>query len=264
MKSKKENNKRLVVLSIVAVIVVAILSVGGYFGLKFYEKYQEEKIYATGDTVSFPDFDFEVTKAEFKAVNLPINKVTVKKYGDLGKHENCDTFSKEETYWRAWDGDVNAPWVKYGPSPYNICIRRNNSRDEINKYSSQNKQFVVNYSVAAKSNVDTSKLKVWIEADSGRQLAKKVDVFNGNQFFEGGAQELIQPLGDIPGEWYPDELPQKYVPFFKSDLGGDINKGLTRTGYAYTDIRNSENSVDVKVTYKKDGKEHVRLVRVTK
>lgn len=261
VKTKKINP---IVASVIAILVVAILGVGGFFGVKAYEKYQEDKIYAAGDTVGFPDFDFKVTKAEFKPVNLPVDEKTVAKYGSLNKQENCDTFSKENTYWKAWDGDINAPWVKYGPSPYNICIRRNDSRNEINKYSSSNKQLVVDYSVIAKSTVDTSKLTVWIEADSGRQLAKQVDAFNANQFFEGGAQELVEPIGGAPAPWYPDELPQKYIPLYKSNLGGDINKGLTRTGYAYTDIRNSENSVDIKVTYKKDGKDQVRIVRINK
>lgn len=260
----KTKNINPVAASVIAVLVVAALGVGGFFGVKAYEKHQEDKIYAAGDTVSFPDFDFKVTKAEFKPVNLPVDQKTVAKYGALNKQEDCDTFSKENTYWKAWDGDINAPWVKYGPSPYNICIRRNDSRDEINKYTSNNKQFVVDYSVTAKSGVDTSKLTVWIEADSGRQLAKQVDAFNANQFFEGGAQELVEPLGGAPAPWYPDELPQEYIPFFKSDLGGDINKGLTRAGYAYTDIRNSENSVDIKVTYKKDGTDQVRIVRINK
>lgn len=264
MSAKKANNKRPIITGIAAVLVIVVVGVGGFVGLKAYQKYQEDKIYAPGDTVGFPDFDFRITKAEFKPVNLPIDEETVAKYGPLDEHENCDTFSKENTYWRAWDGDVNAPWVKLGPSSYNICIRRNDSRDEINKYASSNKQFVVDYSFTAKSSVDTSKLTVWIEADSGRQLAKQVDAFNANQFFEGGAQELTDPLGGAPAPWYPDELPQKYIPFFKSELGGGINKGLIRSGYAYTDIRNSENSVDIKVTYKKDGKDQVRIVRVNK
>lgn len=260
-KTKKINP---ILVSLIAVVVIAALGAGVFFGLGAYQKHQEDKVYSTGDVVSFPDFDFKVTKAEFNPVNLPVDQKTVAKYGALEKQENCDTFSKENTYWKAWSGDINAPWVKYGPSEYNICIRRNDSRDEINKYSSNHKQLVVDYSVTAKSSVDTSKLTVWIEADSGRQLAKQVDAFNASQFFEGGAQELVEPLGGAPAPWYPDELPQKYIPFFKSKLGGDINKGLTRTGYAYTDILNSENSVDIKVTYKKDGKNQVRLVRINR
>lgn len=255
-KTKKINP---LVASIIILLTIAVLGVAGFFGLNAYKKHQEDKIYSIGDVVSLPDFDFKVTKAEFKPVNLPLEKKTVNKYGGLKKQEDCDKKSKSDTYIMVF-GTLD--WDKYGPSEYNICIRRNNSRDEINTYSSQNKQLVLDYSITAKNSVDTSALTVWIEADSGRQLAKQVDAFNANQFFEGGAQELVEPLGNAPAPWYPDELPQEYIPFFKSNLGGDINKGLTRTGYAYTDIRNSEKSVDIKVTYKKDGKNQVRIIRV--
>ena len=255
----KKANRKILKIS-VAIIALVVLIVGGFFGYKLYEKHLEDKIYSANDTISFPDFDFKVTKAEFKPVNLPIDQKTIEKYGALDKQEDCDTFSKENRY--NMTGGLG--WAKYGPSDYNICNRRNDSRDAINKYSSENKQFVVDYQITAKNDVDTPQVSIWLEADSGRNLAAQVDAFNANQFFEGGAQELVEPIGDAPGLWYPDELPQKYIPLFKSELGGDINRGLTRKGYAYTDIRNTENSVDVKVTYKKDGKEQSRIVRVNK
>ena len=75
---------------------------------------------------------------------------------------------------------------------------------------------------------------------------------------------MVEPIADAPGAWYPDELPQKYIPLAKSDLGGNINKQLTRKGDLHADIRNSEQDVDIKVTYKKDGKEQTRIVRVSK
>ncbi|PID30739.1 hypothetical protein CSA80_04225 [Candidatus Saccharibacteria bacterium] len=258
---KKKTPKTSLTKIIIAAIIPLGITSGSFFGYQAYQKHLENKIYSISEVVSFPDFDFKVTKAEFKPVNLPIDQKTVAKYGALDKQENCDNFSKEKRY-NLLGGGLG--WSKYGPSDYNICIRRNNSRNEINRYSSENKQLVVDYSITAKNNVNTSKLTVWLEADSGRNLASQVDAFNANQFFEGGTQELIEPIGDAPGAWYPDELPQKYIPLFKSDLGGDINKGITRKGYAYTDIRNAENSVDIKIIYKKDGKGQSRIIRLNK
>jgi len=258
MAGKKKNS--IVKWAIVGVALVA-LGVGGFFGYKAYENYLANKVYAPNESVGFPDFDIKVTKAEFKAVDLPIDNETVKKYGAIDKKENCDLQSKENTYWKAWDGDINAPWVKYGPSAYNICIRRNDSRDEITKYSSQNKQLVVDYTITAKNNVNAKDVSIALEPDSGRKLDSQVGAFNANQFFELGAQELLAQefLIDAPGPVYTSEAKQKYVPFHQSDLGGNINKGIERKGNLYTDIRNSESSVDLKITYHGQA----RIVRIT-
>ncbi len=257
MNIKRNRKQNKVILAVILPIVLAATGVIGFFGYKMYEKSAEDKIYAPNEMVSFPDFDFTVTKAEFKSVNLPLEQKTIQKWGGIDKQEDCEKFSKENRY--NMTGGLG--WAKYGPSDYNVCNRRNISRDEIKKYTAKNKQLVVDYTIAAKNNVDTRNISIFIEADSGRNLTDQVDTFNTNQFFEGGAQELIPPIGDAPGEWYPDELPQKYKPFHKSALGGNINKGLTRKGYAYTDIRNDEHSIDIKITYNKN---QVRIVRIAK
>lgn len=254
---KKTKNKKPLIVSAILVIAVLILGVGGFFGLKAYEKHQEDKIYSVSDKVSFPDFDFKVKKAEFKAVDLPIDQKTVAKYGPLDKPENCESMSKEETM--AFFGSPEP--MPYGPSDFNICIRRNDSRKGINDYSANNKQLTVDYQVTANSNVSTANLKIELIPDSGRKLNEQVNTFNGTQFFKDSAQERTEFAGVTI---YSSEVEQKYIPYHQSEIGGDINKGLTRDGYTYTDIRNSEQSVDIKVTYKKDGKEHIRIVRVAK
>jgi len=253
--------KKSIIKWIILGIVVVALGVGGFFGYKAYQSYLENKIYSANENVGFPDFNIKVTKAEFKDVDLPLDQETIKKYGAIDKKENCDTQSKENTYWKAWSGDINAPWVKYGPSDYNICIRRNDSRDAITKYSSENKQLVVDWVITAKNNVNAKDITIALEADSGRKLDEKVDAFNANQFFKLGAQELLpDTLNLAPGPVYTSEFEQKYVPYYKSDIGGNINKGIERKGNLYTDIRNSESSVDLKVTY--NGQ--TRIIRFTK
>ncbi len=256
MTGKKKNP---IIKWVIAGVTILAITLGGFFGLKAYENYLANKVYAPSENVSFPEFSVKVTKAEFKPVELPIDKESVKKYGAIDKKENCDLLSKEDTYWRAWDGDINAPWVKYGPSAYNICYRRNDSRDAITKYTSENKRLVVDYTITAKNNVNVKDVSIALEPDSGRKLDAQVDAFNANQFFELGAQYLMPDEYNLaPGPVYTSEHPQKYIPFRKSNLGGNINKGISRKGNIYTDIRNSESSVDLKITYRGQ----TRIVRI--
>lgn len=257
MKSKKTNSKKPILFSVIVVLVVAILGVGSFFGLKAYEKQRADKIYSTGDTVKFPDFDFQVTKSEFKEVDLPIDEKTVSKYGVLDKSEDCEKLSKAPTM--TFMGSPEP--VPYGPSDFNICIRRNDSRKGINEYTANNKQLNVDYQITANNNVSTSDIKISVLADSGRKLDEQVNTFNGTQFFRDGSQEKME-VGGVT--MYTPELGYKYIPYFQSEIGGDINKGLTRNGYTYTDIRNSEKNVDIKITYKKDGKDHARIVRIVR
>lgn len=254
-KRKSKSSKKLIILSTVLSLVV-VIGAGGYFGMKAYDKHQADKIYSVGDTVKIPDFNFKVTKAVFKPVDLPIDQKTVAKYGSIATHENCDALSKASTM----EFVGNPTPVPYGPSAYNICFRRNESRDEINRYTSNNKQLNVYYMLTARGNVSTSKVRISLNPDSGRKLNLRVDAFNDTQFFTETAQELVNFLGV---ETYSAQLTSKYIPYHQSSIGGDINKGLTRTGYTYTDIRNSEHNVDIKVTYYKDGKLNTRIVRVT-
>jgi len=256
-KAKRKNSRKPVVISIIAVLVILVVGAGSFFGVKAYQKHQADKIYAVGDTIKLPDFDFKVTKAEFKPVDLPIDQKTVAKYGALDKPEDCDTMSKAPTMTFMGSPDP----VPYGPSDYNICIRRNDSRKGINEYTADNKQLNVDYTITAKGTVNTDNLKITLIPDSGRKLDEQVNTFNGTQFFTESAQEKTNFGGVM---MYTPEIGFKYIPYHQSDIGGDINKGLQRTGYTYTDIRNSEHSVDIKVTYKKDGKDNTRIVRVTR
>ena len=257
-KASKENARITPLKLVLLCLIVAGLSVGGYFGYRYYQDYQAKKVYSADDTVGMRDFNIEITKADFKPVDLPIDKKVIKKHGALDEKEDCNKLSKEATW--NYISYRSTGWMNYGPSDFNICIRRNDSRDEINKYSSANKQLAVDYKIVAKENVNTSDLKIELIPDSGRQLNKQVDAFNANQFFSDGAQEISTFAPDAPGRVYTDEVPQEYKPYHKSDIGGDINKGLERNGYIYTDIRNSENSVDLKISYNSE----VRIIRITR
>lgn len=268
-KAKKDSKKKSLLKWILLGVAVILLGVGGYFGYKYYQDYQANKVYSVGETVGLSDFKVDITKAEFKSVDLPIDKDSVAKYGALDKHEDCEKQSKENTWWRAWDNDPNAPWSQTGPSDFNICVRRNNSRDIINEYAKNNSQLVVDYKITAINNVDTSKLKIELIPDSGRKLGEQVESFNANQFFPNGAQRKIT-VPRVAGQVYTSDsyydngkintFTEPYEPYHTSNVGNDINKGLERTGYIYTDIRNTESNVDIKITYNGE----TRLVRITR
>src|SRR5690606_10778359 len=96
-KQQKRNKKKIVIISTSVVMSLVLLTLGGIFGLKAYQKHQENKIYSVGETMSYSDFKVEVTKAETKSVNLPVRNELVKKYGGLENKENCNKFSKAAT-----------------------------------------------------------------------------------------------------------------------------------------------------------------------
>lgn len=92
----------------------------------------------------------------------------------LGKQENCTAQSRERTWWKAWDNDPDAPWVQLGPSNYDICDRRNLSRNTINEYLKNNDRFHIDYKIIATNNIDTTKLKIELVPNSGRKLDEQI------------------------------------------------------------------------------------------
>lgn len=163
---------------------------------------------------------------------------------------------------KAWDNDPDAPWVQLGPSDYDICNRRNLSRNTINEYLKNNDRLHIDYKIIATNNIDTTKLKIELVLDSGRKLDEQISAFKGNQFFPLGAQyksKELEKVLDVPGPIYTSEREYiPYKPYFVSSLGGDINKGLERAGSISADIRKSEENIDLKVTYENQ----VRVIRI--
>jgi hypothetical protein len=239
------------ILGILSVLIVA----GGYFGYKYYLENQANKLYSVGETASFPDFNFTVKKATFKPVTLDINQDYVREHGGVTVQEDCSTKSQEKT--RDIDSGLNI-----GPSEYNICIRRNDIRKDIEKYVQDNSQLVIDYSIHSKGNVNSKDININLTPDSGRDVTKESELYLGafqkdaiekffySKFFDGTVYQLY----GTPTYFH--------TPYGKNSLEGDINKDIIRNGYIYTDIRNSENSVDFKVTYKKENKTHTRIVRI--
>lgn len=257
MNSKQQKSP---LLKIVAFVLASLMLVlGAYYGIQHYHNYQANRIYHVNETVEFPDFNFTVKQAEFKPVDLPLDKESVTKYGGTEKPEDCDVMSREKT----WIAFPVGSWSQYGPSDYDICKMRNDSRLPLREYLKSNSQLKVLYSITANRNISTKDLKIDMQVDSGRDLKSKVNTLNGNQFFDGCARIRFSGVGHIPGDTYGDgctEEPVTYTPYKQSLLGGDLNKGLSRDGFINTDVRKSENNIDIKISYRNE----TRIVRITR
>lgn len=267
-KVNKENKKTAVIKWVILGLITILIAIGGYFGYRHYEDYQANRVYSIDETVGFSDFDFHVTKAEFKDVDLPLDEAAIAGHGGLDNQEECSSLSTEKSWeYTGFGTEVGMDgWRQNGPSDYEVCSNRNESRNAIAEYAGSNKQLVIDYKVTAKNSVSAENLALTLMPDSGRDPNTKVSELNGNQFLKGGLlSKETETVNGVTHGTYSSLSKSKlnYNPYGKSDIGGDINKGLERTGYVYTDIRNSEKIVDLKVTYKKDGQTHTRIVRIT-
>ncbi len=247
---KRSNKKKPTIIAITLIVGSALLASGGIFGLRAYQKHQADRVYSVGETMHYPGFSVEVTKAETKPVNLPLRADLVKKYGGLDNPENCDVLSKTNKITML--GEVKGP---YGPSDYNLCIRRNNSRQDIKKYSDANHQLVVDYKIMAVDTVSTKDIKIRLIPDSGRNPTEQVNDLYGSEFM----QDRYSEFG---GVFYETTDFFSYVPYFRSDIGQNISKGIIRPAYLYADVRNNENTADFILTYTHNGKENIRIMRI--
>lgn len=251
MADKSKKRIYLIVLSIIGILLI----IGGYLSYQAYQAYLARKIYTPNETVSTSDFDLKITKHETTAIELPLDNEFVKKYAGIANNENCDAFSKAPTVFYA--GGIR---FTNGPSDSDICIRRNNSRDAIKKYEKENRRIVVDYEIAAKKNVDTSKLKVELIVDSGRKLNSRVSELEWNQFFPLIGDEKMLLRNDE--QYISSSKPYDYIPYSISNTGEDINSGITRLGSASTDVRKSEKTIDFKISYSSGGVSYSRIVRI--
>lgn len=254
---RKTSVNRTIVKLAIAVGIIATLIIGGYFGLRQYQNYLANKIYSVDENASMADFDFSVTKAEFKPVELPLNKEIVSKYGGIDKQEDCSELSSEGAWF-----EIDGKWqqIKYGISPKIVCEGRNEARTKINEYSNSSDKLSIEYKILATQNVDVNSLKISVMPDSGRDVKQKVKSLNSNDFFGYCMREEIYQSG-APGRTYNSGCiynPITYTPYKASDIGLDINKGLERTGSIDTDIRKSEKNIDIKITYK----DQTRIIRI--
>jgi predicted negative regulator of RcsB-dependent stress response len=88
-KAKKDSKRKSLLKWILLGVAVLLLGVGGYFGYKYYQDYQANKVYSVGETVGLSDFKVDITKAEFKSVDLPIDKVSTSNFLQHSVYSFC-------------------------------------------------------------------------------------------------------------------------------------------------------------------------------
>lgn len=254
MKKRGKPNRSRLKFWTVGIIAIVVIVGAGVFGVIKYHNYQANRIYSVGQSMKYPGFGVTVTKAYFKPVDLPLDNSVLTKYGGLSVKENCDTLSDQATPYTALQqiGINEGSFVAPNPSPRALCVRRNDSRIAINTYTSQNKQINVNYIIKASDTVYTKDIKIQLLPDSGRNLNLPVDQLTGNEFMYGN-------LSNDESGYY---VYTKYIPYFQSSLGGNVNSGLTRSDYIYSDVRNTEKSVDFSLSYVLNGKTTTKITRV--
>lgn len=249
-------------------VLVVGLGVGGLYAYNQHQQYSANKVYAEDETVAFNDFKFDITDIRFEDVVLPVDPMATRDFGNIETDEDCRNQSKESNWdWTGFGIAIGRDgWEKSAPSDYDICTVRNDSRKVLREYKMDNNKLSIEYRLSAVNEVSTKDLKVQVMPDSGRDPYGKVDRLNNNQFFNGStsrkANNVYYGVTRSSYEFLPnsdgDYVRTSYTPYDMPAIGGDINKGLDRFGKIVVDIRQSERSVDLKITYK----DEVRIVRI--
>lgn len=233
-------------------VILLLLISGGFIAYNKYRKHLNDKIYSTSDRINFSDFTLSMKEPSFEAVVLNIPQDKVSKFGDLSVNENCSQYPEdnnrpEDNYNYAtgkWVFYEEEKWEKDHPTR-RFCEWRNDSRTTIKKYIADNQRLTLNYELTASSNIESSKINISLLPDSGRELKKVETRFDYDSLL---SSRYVPPFD------------YTYRPYNQTDLGGDINKGITRRGMIKADIRNSEKNIDLKITYYGE----TRLVRISR
>lgn len=235
-------------------IVLLLLVVAGLFGNHLYKQHLNNKIYAVGENIEFPDFSLKVNKPSFSQVSLTVPKDKAAKYGGLDTAEDCSKYPEDNNMPQdKWDGNK---WIMYDENDWEkdhptrrYCKWRNDSRKSISSYIAKNVHMTLNYKLTAKNNVNSSKISISLMPDSGRTLSGKDTLFDYDALLSSR---------------YAPPFNYEYHPFKETKLGNDINKGITRQGSIDADVRNSEHTLDLKVIYHMGGNDYTRLIRINR
>jgi hypothetical protein len=230
-------------------VILALLVGGGFFANYKYQQSLNDKIYAAGESIGLSDFTLTVSSPTYTTppLNEPQEKVAA--FGDINTVENC---SKYNFYNEKPPLDLNDKstwidendWEKAHPSG-KYCEWRNDSRKKIQAYLADNKRVSIDYKITAKDTVDSKDVHVAVMLDSGRDATKQESQFD------------YDPL--LSTKYFP-AFDYTYKLYSETQLGGNINKGITRSQNVSFDVRNNEKTIDLRVTYKGQ----TRLVRISR
>lgn len=230
-------------------VIIALLVAGGFFAYHQYQKYLNDKIYTVNKDIGLSDFTLTVSSPSYATppLNEPQEKIAA--FGDINTAENCAKYNflnmpptldlSDKSTWV----DEN-DWEKAHPSG-KYCEWRHDSRNKIQAYTADNKRMSIDYKIVASSTVDSKDIQVSVMLDSGRDINKPVSQFDYDALLSSN---------------YTPAFNYTYKPYSETQLGGNINKGITRNQNVSFDVRNSEKTIDLKVSYKGE----TRLVRINR
>lgn len=227
-------------------VAIALLVGGGFFAYYKYQQSLNDKIYAVNEKVELSDFTLTVSSPSYTTPPLNEPKAKVAAFGDINTPEDCSKYpddSRPEDSYLDFTFDENA-WEKKHPSG-RYCEWRNDSRKKIKAYLADNKRVSIDYKITAKDMVDSKDVHVTAMLDSGRDMTKPTSQFD------------YDPLLSTK---YAPAFDYTYKPYSTTQLGSSINKDITRNQNISFDVRNSEKTIDLKVTYKGE----TRLIRITR
>lgn len=226
----------------IALAALAFLAIAFVVGK--YNEYQANRIYKQGQAASLGDFSFKIIKSDKSDVKLPLRAEKLSETGGLDNIEDCAAISATtletiESYITALD------------SPKDQCQQRNDAKAAIKAYQSASRRIELTYEIKAKGTFKTDDIKIDLLTGSGAVPTGDVSELNDNLFLEAGATgSKYMPL-------------VRYQPYAFEQPKGELHKGLTKTGSIITDVKDSDTSIDVKVSYKLGKKLESRIIRVS-
>lgn len=229
-------------------VILGLLVGGGFFASNKYQDYLNNKIYAVNESVDISDFTLNVSSPSYTTPQLNEPQEKIAAFGDINTTEDCSKYPYLS--WQTNGIDITS--LTYDENAYEkahpsarFCEWRNDSRKKIQAYLADNKRVSIDYKITAKDTVDSKDVHIAVMLDSGRDITKPASQFD------------YDPLLSTK---YAPAFDYTYKPYSTTQLGGNINKGITRSQNVSFDVRNSEKTIDLKVTYKGQ----TRLVRINR
>lgn len=207
-------------------LIVALL-LSGWYIYYLHQQNIQDRIYSVGDTIPFSVFDLKITGVDKQQIPLNISR------DDLILID-CDSLSYGYNY------AAGAPYNEHGWNNKRECMKYHEAKQYLDDYDIRMK---VEYEVSAKDTVRGNALGFTVLPDSGR----KIDLNAGSD--TGHDQYSFLRLMGVHYNANP-----------ASDFGGNLNRGLTRSGYVSADMRRDEQSIDIQVHYGNES----RIIRLSR
>jgi hypothetical protein len=246
-KVNKEKKKSLIKWILVGVAVV-LLGISGLFIYNKYQQHLNDKIYAVNEDIGLSDFTLTVSDPSYTTPALKVPQEKIVAFGDIDTPEDCSKYPFLS--WQTNNIDITS--LDYDDNAYEkahpsgrYCEWRNDSRKNIQAYLDDNERVSLDYKITANGTVDSKDIQVAVMLDSGRGIKNPATLFDYDSL--------------LSTKYYP-AFDYSYKPYSETQLGDDINKGITRSQNISFDVHDNEKIIDLRVTYRGE----TRIVRINR